>query len=162
MAVTTEEFKQGMQRWASGVAVVTTQSQDGVPLGMTVTSFSSVSAEPAQILVCINQETATGDAIKAGGTFGVNILTREQEEISNLFASSASPEERYAKVEYLTTDQGTPLLTAALASFECRVVTIFDAGSHSIVVGGIEQIILRDGEPLCYFKADYQGLKGQP
>ena len=69
MSVTADEFKQSLQRWASGVTVVTTQAEGEEPQGMTVTSFASVSLSPPQILVCLNDSAETGESIKKSGIF---------------------------------------------------------------------------------------------
>ncbi|MGR9046870.1 MAG: flavin reductase family protein, partial [Gammaproteobacteria bacterium] len=90
MTVEVNEFKQAMQLWASGVTVVATYTEQGGAQGMTATSFSSVSLEPPQILVCINSKTDTGEGIQKSQHFSVNILTTEQEVVSNEFAGGAN------------------------------------------------------------------------
>ena len=80
---------------------------------MTATSFSSVSAEPPQILVCLNQSTDTGALVIEEGCFAVNILNNEQQSVSNEFAGGSSQEQRFANVNWQAGDNGAPLLTDA-------------------------------------------------
>lgn len=157
MSVEASQFKSGLKLWASGVSVVTTnlQSQNK---GMTVTAFSSVSLEPPQILVCLNQNSDTGSAIMESRHFAVNILSAKQENVSNLFAGATSHEQRFASVPWQAGNTGAPVLTEALASLECKVVQQIQAGSHWIVIGEVENVICRDGSPLMYYHGGYRQL----
>ena len=96
MTVSTDEFKNALRLWASGVTVVTTQSEHYGVQGMTVSAFSSVSVEPPLILVCINTNADTGDGIFTSGSFAVNVLTSEQQNTSNQFAGRSSQVQRFA------------------------------------------------------------------
>lgn len=99
MAIDNQEFKNTLKLWASGVSVVTAQSKEG-ELGMTATSFTSVSMDPPQILVCLNETTETGAAILENKNFAVNILTSAQEQVSNQFAGGTSMDERFKNVAW--------------------------------------------------------------
>ena len=90
MPVNDQEFKNALKLWASGVTVVTAQTESVGLKGMTATSFSSVSMDPPQILVCINKTADTGEAVFEGKSFAVNILTTDQQAASNEFAGGAS------------------------------------------------------------------------
>ncbi len=159
MAVDEQNFKNALKLWASGITVVTSNT-DGMGLkGMTATSFSSVSATPPLILVCLNQSTDTGAAILEGKSFAVNILSSEQETVSNQFAGSASQEERFSQISWHKGNNSSPILDDALASMECKLVNSVEAGSHWIIVGEVEQVICRSGEPLLYFNSNYCNLK---
>jgi flavin reductase (DIM6/NTAB) family NADH-FMN oxidoreductase RutF len=159
MPISSSEFKQAMQRWASGVCVVTTQSEIYGLQGMTVSAFSSVSAEPPLILCCLNSQADSMNGIVESQHFGVNFLTRMQQETSNQFAGRCSHEERFkANPWYSGATTGVPLLTESLVSLECQLINKVRAGSHWIVIGQIEATEIRTGEPLLYYCADYKGL----
>jgi flavin reductase (DIM6/NTAB) family NADH-FMN oxidoreductase RutF len=158
MAVSEQEFKDTLRLWASGVTVVTAKSeQDGLK-GMTATSFSSVSLEPPQVLVCIHEKADTGKAILDSDKFAINILTSEQQEASNQFAGSSSQEERFTNTNWREGDNGVPVLSDALASLECRLVQQVKAGTHWIVIGEVEKVSQNEGEPLLYFDSAYRQL----
>lgn len=159
MAIDNQEFKDTLKLWASGVSVVTVSSESGEE-GLTATSFTSVSMDPPHILVCIKDSSETGDSILAGKKFAVNILTREQEQVSNQFAGGASMEERFASVKWHKGDLGMPVLDEALASIECTVVHQVKLGTHWVVVGEIQNTQCNEGNPLLYFNSAYQGIAG--
>lgn len=157
MTVDANQFKSALKLWASGVTVVTTADAEG-PRGMTATSFSSVSLDPPQILVCLNQATDTGAVVLAQGRFAVNVLAADQVEVSNQFAGGASQAERFAAVPWSAGDNGVPLLDQALTSLECRVVQAVAAGSHWVVIGAVERVVCHGGEPLLYYNSGYRLL----
>ncbi len=158
MSVDANQFKNALKLWASGVTVVTAQSPEHGLKGMTATSFSSVSAEPPQILVCLNQATDTGVVVLEQQQFAVNILSSEQQAVSNQFAGGASQEERFASVAWQAGENGAPLLNEALASLECKVVQQVQAGTHWIVIGEVQNVVCRSGEPLLYYNGAYRQL----
>jgi flavin reductase (DIM6/NTAB) family NADH-FMN oxidoreductase RutF len=158
MAVSADEFKQSLQRWASGVTVVTTKAEGKEEQGMTVTSFASVSLDPPQILVCLNDAAETGEGIQESGYFAVNILSSEQESVSNNFAGGNSMQERFNATPWSSGVTGAPVLDETLASLECKMINQMRAGTHWIVVGEVQNVICRSGNPLLYFRAGYQKL----
>lgn len=159
MTVDVDDFKKALQLWASGVTVVTTKTESAVLRGMTVTAFSSVSIDPPQILVCLNDSADTGDGIRESGNFVVNVLCSDQQEVSNQFAGGSSQEQRFADVSWSEGATGAPVLDASLVSIECKVVEQVRAGTHWIVIGEVQNVICREGEPLLYFKSGYRQLK---
>ncbi len=158
MTINTTEFKQAMQLWASGVTVITTQSEKHGLQGMTVSAFSSVSAEPALILCCLNGTAETLSGIDESQFFAVNILTCTQETTSNQFAGGASQEKRFANNPWHIAQTGAPLLTESLMSLDCKFVEKFQTGSHWIVIGEVQTAEIRNGEPLLYYRAGYRQL----
>ena len=158
MTVDQNEFKNALQRWASGISVVTTKTERYSTQGMTVTAFSSVSVDPPQILVCINANADTGDGIQESNYFAVNILTTDQEDISNQFAGSCSQEERFSNVSWSEGITGSPILDDSLASLDCNVVQQVRAGTHRIFIGEVQNVVYRSGDPLIYYRSAYQQL----
>jgi len=161
MAVNVDDFKKALQLWASGVSVVTTASEQLGPQGMTVTAFSSVSANPPQILVCLNQNADTVNGIEASQHFAVNVLRADQQAVSNQFAGGASQAERFAHTAWTVSASGTPLLDDSIVSLDCKVIEKVSAGSHWIVIGEIQEVACRTGEPLLYFSGAYRELSAQ-
>ncbi len=158
MTVSVDEFKQALQCWASGVTIVTTQSNNEGPKGMTVTAFSSVSVDPPQILVCLNESADTRDGIGESDSFAVNVLCGDQQSVSNQFAGGGSQEERFAACDWETGATGSPMLKNSLASIDCKVVEQVQAGTHWIIIGEVQQVVCREGEPLLYYKSAYRSL----
>ncbi|PPD31603.1 MAG: flavin reductase [Methylomonas sp.] len=158
MSVDASQFKNALKLWASGVTVVTAQSEQQGLKGMTATSFSSVSVDPPQILVCLNQNTDTGAVVLEEKQFAVNILSTEQQEVSNQFAGGSSQEERFAASAWEVGEFGAPVLTESLASLECTVVDQVLAGTHWIVIAEVQKVVCRSGEPLLYYNGAYRQL----
>ena len=158
MSVNEQDFKNALKLWASGVTVVTSKTENSGLKGMTATSFTSVSLDPPQILVCINKTADTGDAVLEGKSFAINILKADQQEISNQFAGSTSQEERFANVNWHEGETGSPVIDDALASIECAVVQQVLAGTHWVIIGEVQSISCRSGEPLLYYNSAYREL----
>ncbi len=159
MAIDDQGFKDALKLWASGVTVVTSNSEKHGLKGMTATSFSSVSLEPPQILVCINKSADTGDAVLEGKSFAVNILNSEQQEVSNQFAGGANQEDRFANITWHKGETGSPVFDNALASIECTVVEQVIAGTHWVIIGEVQNATCNSGKPLLYFDSSYCELK---
>jgi len=157
MAVNNQDFKNALKLWASGVSVVTTDSPEGEQ-GMTATSFASVSMDPPQILVCINETAETGLAILESKKFAVNILTAAQEQVSNQFAGGSSMQERFANTAWKKGEFGQPIFDDSLANIECTVVQQVKAGSHWVVIGEIQSVQCNEGDPLLYFNSGYASV----
>ena len=158
MSVSDNEFKQALSMWASGVTVVTSQSQQYGLQGMTVTGFSSVSMQPPQVLVCLNKNADTLNSLQASSTFGVNVLSLQQESASNQFAGGSTQTQRFLDHAWHAADNGAPLLKGSLVCLACRVVEKVSAGSHWVIIGEIEHIECGEGSPLLYYRGAYRQL----
>ncbi len=158
MAVGVDDFKKAMQQWASGVTVVTTYSEKFGLQGMTVTAFSSVSVSPPQVLVCINESADTGDGIKESQHFAVNVLSSEQQDVSNQFAGGTSQKQRFENTAWTPGVAGVPILDDGIMSLECKVIEKIHAGTHWIIIGEVQEAVCRFGVPLLYYQGAYQQL----
>ncbi len=158
MPIDQDAFKEALRGWASGVTVVTSRSGDKVH-GMTVSAFSSVSADPPLVLVCANRSSTTHGIIEEGGVFAVNILAAHQQEVSNVFASSKHEDSRLQKVSWSEGTTGAPLIDEAVASLECTVASAHREGSHTIYVGRVEAVRTTEAEPLLYYNGGYRSLR---
>ena len=157
MPIDREKFREALRHWASGVTVVTTRAGDKMH-GMTVSSFSSVSADPPLVLVCANQSSTTHGVIHQGGLFTVNILAAHQADISSVFASSKNEDSRLESVSWSEGETGAPLIDGALVCLECKVTSAHQEGSHTIYVGQVEAVHTTGAEPLVYHRGRYRAL----
>ncbi len=143
--------------FATGVTVVTTLDEDGQPVGLTANSFTSVSLEPPLLLVCIAKSAGSLAAMEAAENFAVNVLHIGQQPTSNLFAKSG--EDRFAATPWSRGHNGAPLLSGALANFECRRHALHDGGDHVILVGEVVRARFEPRrDPLLYFRGKYRRL----
>lgn len=156
MTITPEELRVAMRNWASGITIVTAE-HDGNRHGMTVSSFTSLSLDPALLSVSLYNTSRTHGLVSAAGKFGVTILAADQEDVSNTFAGRVpDTEDRFADcdVEYLTSQ--IPYIKGGLSFLECKVYQTIPVGSNTLFIGEILAIkAVEDGNPLLYFNQKY-------
>lgn len=163
MPVPSAEYLAGMRRLAAGVTIVTTRHQDTLA-GLTATSVCSLTAEPPRLLVCINRDADAHALIEASGIFAVSLLTRAHQELADRFGGRTGMfgPARFAHGDWATAVTGAPLLVGAAASFDCRLAQIVPVGTHSIFIGEVEAVQVReDGEELVYIDRGYAALTRQ-
>jgi flavin reductase (DIM6/NTAB) family NADH-FMN oxidoreductase RutF len=156
MAVSKDEFRLAMSRFASGVTVVTCQGPGGEMRGITVSAFSSLSLEPPLVLVCIDKRASLHDDLREGSCFAVNFLAEDQEPVSRRFASKEP--DRFNGIHCREGETRAPLIEGSLGFVECRVVSVYAGGDHTIFVGQVEASGAGDGKPLLYFRSGYSNL----
>jgi flavin reductase (DIM6/NTAB) family NADH-FMN oxidoreductase RutF len=161
MPITSENFRDALRHFPSGVTVVTIKSPASeVVHGLTVSAFASVSPDPPLILVTIDHR-ATAYALleTAGACFAVNILAHDQMEMSNRFAW-LKDEDRFAAGDWETAATGAPILKDALAWLDCAVYSRLAAGNHTIYVGEVQAsgVPRPDVAPLVYWNRGYRRL----
>jgi flavin reductase (DIM6/NTAB) family NADH-FMN oxidoreductase RutF len=140
--------------FATGVAVVTTIDADGLPTGVTVSSFTSVSLEPPLILFCLDNQNTSLKAFRSSGHFAVNVLRAEQRELSIRFANRC--EDKWIGMDFERGTSGVPILKDCLAVLECRTVDIRDGGDHQICIGRVERVAYsKFGRPLLHYRGNY-------
>ena len=157
MSITPSDFRRAMGCFATGVTVITVD-QDGEIHGMTANAFCSVSLDPMLVLVCVDHRARTHAHLHARKRFGVNVLRSDQQAVSEYYARSSEAhqhaEEEGARFD--RTPHGTPVLHDALAYLECRLHSTQRAGDHTIFIGEVEDVVVRDGEPLLFFRGQYR------
>ena len=137
MAIEKDFFRQVMGRFATGVTLVTTRSQETLA-GLTVNAFCSVSLNPPLILICVDLTSTTRLVIRESGVFAVNMLTDKQEELSRCFAtSSAERYEGFCHARYHVAATGAPIIDNTLAFIDARVVAEYPGGDHVIFLGQV-------------------------
>ncbi len=103
------DLKRVLSRRASGVAIVTARAGDRIH-GMTVSAFTEVSLDPPLVLVCADKSSNTHPLIAEGRVFAVNLLARDQEALSNRFASKVDEDRRFEGLAFDRGETGAPLL----------------------------------------------------
>src|SRR4051812_35695466 len=137
MPVDRHSFLEIMSSFPSGVAIVTTLDGDGTPRGLTSTAVSSVSADPPLLLVCVDLESRTLEALRLRGRFVVNFMRQGRGELARVFASKS--DSKFEGLSWRPSPVGLPVLVDdALAWAECEAVQEVEAGDHVILVGSVE------------------------
>lgn len=163
MSVTPAEFRRAMGSFATGVTVITVD-YEGEVHGMTANAFTSVSLDPLLVLVCVDHKARTHAHLQAKQRFGVNVLGENQRAISEYYALPTQTHqhaEQEAGARFDRTVHGTPVLRGALAYLECRLHTAQDAGDHTIFIAAVEDVVVREGDPLLFFRGGYRKIGPQ-
>lgn len=146
-----------MGLFATGVAIVVGRVGDEV-LAMTVNAVSSVSLDPMLLMFCPGKKTRLAESLGSLTAFSINILRHEQEALSTYFAGGwkdpTSPPFRFVP------SRSGLRLEGSLASLDCELTKVFDAGDHWLVMGRV--IDLHSGigpqRPLLFYKGRYEGV----
>jgi flavin reductase (DIM6/NTAB) family NADH-FMN oxidoreductase RutF len=140
------------------VTVVTARGADGEPLGLTVSSFCSVSLHPPLVLVCIDRRSDANDVLGDTRHFAVSVLSEDQEDVSRRFASPGR--DKLEGFEFADGRHGLPLVPGALAHVQCKVHSRHEEGDHTVWVGEVMALAARSGRPLLYHAGAYHVLEG--
>ncbi|HEY1566802.1 MAG TPA: flavin reductase family protein [Solirubrobacteraceae bacterium] len=142
-----QSLRSCLGRFATGVVVVTFDSDDG-PHGITVNSFTSVSMDPPLVLVSVARRARAHDAL-FDRAFCVNVLGGEQEAVARRFAGSGEGGGDWAQ------HAEPPRLTGVLAHLECRPWRAYDGGDHTLFIGEVLDYDYRDGDALAFHGSQY-------
>lgn len=160
-SVASDSFVRAMRGAATGVNVVTTDGPAG-RYGLTVSAFSSVSAQPPMVLVCVNRRSPACKAIRKNEAFCVNVLSTAQRPLADTFAGSAAGGRPYdfSSASWTRAQTGAPLLDGGVASFDCSVDSAIDAGTHTIFIGLVRAVDHGSASPLLYSDRSYRRACG--
>ena len=151
-----EEFKNVMANVASTVTVVTANTPDG-PIGLTVSTFTSVSADPPIVLICIDKVVGSLDSLIAADGYTVNIMPQGAADVAMLFAAKGA--DRFGSVEWkpAATPAAGPVLADAFQTLECETIHRTDMGDHWVLYGKVVAGMAADGVPLIYLNRGFMG-----
>jgi flavin reductase (DIM6/NTAB) family NADH-FMN oxidoreductase RutF len=158
--VTASDFRNAMRQLTGGVSVITAGKGRDIS-GMTVTSVSSLSVEPASLIVSLNRESSSWPLVKRYGFFGVNILTSDQIDIAERFTGKGGLKgaDRFAGARWTTRASGVPLLEDALAAIDCEVEDVVERHSHAIVIGRVLDVaVSARTAALAYWQGRYVAI----
>ena len=155
-------FRDAMAGVASAVHVVTTLGPAG-RVGLTATAVASVSDSPPTVLVCIARPSRTLAVIEAAGLFCINTLPGDALDLAEIFASrrGIEGEARFATRNWTTLATGAPVLSEAVAAFDCRLTAIHDVATHRILIGevlGLGGAAAAPGSSLIYRQRSFQAV----
>jgi len=147
-------FREVLGSYPTGVAIVTCIDEHGIPAGMVIGSFTSVSLVPPLIGYLPMKTSRTFARMRGSPTFCVNILAADQEAVCQHFASPA--EDKFAGLAWHPSPAGNPVLDGVVAWIDCDYASVTEVGDHYIVLGGVLDMQLeRDTAPLLFFQRGY-------
>lgn len=151
-------FREALGHYASGITVITTLI-DGELVGFTCQSFYSVSMSPPLVSFSVMCSSGSYPKIRKAGRFAVNIMSEEQEEISNQFSRRGT--DKWHGVKWRKSPLGNPVIVDSLHWLDCEIHAEHTAGDHMIVIGEVKALNLEETpatQPLLYFKGQYCSL----
>lgn len=147
-------YRNALGSFPTGVVVVTAQSADRQPMGITVNSFASVSLEPPLVLWCVDRRSARFHTFAAATGFTISVLGATHQGVSARLAKPGA--HRLDGIALKPTKIGAPALAEALAIFECTREAIYPGGDHQILVGRVQRFMAqRQSVPLVFFRGKY-------
>jgi len=154
--VVPDGFRKAVSRFATGITVISCEDESGIRR-MTCNSFTSISLDPATVLVSLKRGK-THAAISSAGKFGVSILRDEHQSYSAHFSSRAQTE---GPPEFAVRGT-TPTLRECLAWFECEVVQKVDIHDHTLFLGLVKKCGTIEGARLVFFESRYHRYSPPP
>ena len=150
------DFREAMASFPSGVTIVTTTDAQGRRWGFTATSFCSLSATPPLVLVCLAKDARCHPAFLAAESWAIHVLPEDRTDLAMVFASRDA--DKFAAADFTVGRRGDPVLADASVVLECARAARYDGGDHTILVGRVEEIDLRESEPAVYFKRGFHRI----
>ena len=151
------EFRNALGQFATGVTVITSVNSQGNPVGVTASSFNSVSLEPPLVLWSLAKNADSLAAYQTSGYFCVHVLNAEQEALSQRF--SARGVDKFAGLKWDKGIGSVPLLLDYAAQFQCKTTYQYEGGDHVIFVGEVFEYQVRDDQPLVFHRGSYATAK---
>jgi (E)-2-((N-methylformamido)methylene)succinate hydrolase len=155
-SVARDDFRRACGRFATGIAIAGALDPHGVPHGLTINSFTSVSLDPPLILICIAHSAASREIFSNAASFALSLLREDAQAVSERFARQTH--HRFEGLAWQPGKNGAPLVSGALAEIECVVRRRIEAGDHDILLGEVTRADSHTGEPLVYFGGHYRHL----
>lgn len=151
-------FRNALGSFATGVTIVTTTDTQGLPVGMTASSFNSVSLEPPLVLWSIDKNANCFDVFNQCNHFAIHVLAEQQQPLSDLFGRPG-PQNKFAQINTTKGLHGSPILPEYNSLFECTLEHRYEGGDHVILVGRVHRFDQRHGNPLLFHGGRYRHLK---
>jgi flavin reductase (DIM6/NTAB) family NADH-FMN oxidoreductase RutF len=148
-----QTLRKALGRFATGVTVVTTRTQQGSFEGVTANSFAAVSLGPPLVLWSLRSTARSLPGFLASNCFAINVLSKEQAHISRHFATPQV--DKFDGVDFGLGLDGCPIFDRSVAIFECRTENRVEAGDHVILIGRVVRAHYCDGMPLVFAGGQY-------
>ncbi|WP_328298080.1 flavin reductase family protein [Streptomyces sp. NBC_00435] len=147
-------FREVLGAFASGITVVAALGGDGRPTGLACQSFVPLSLDPPLVLLCVGKGSSSWPKVRSAGHFGVSILAEEQRTVCE--ALGRRGEDKFADVDWEPSAHGAVRVRGALATVDCALEAVHEAGDHYLVTARVLELTARDGgSPLLYYRSDY-------
>lgn len=148
--IDSRQLRRSLSCFPTGVAIVTTIGRAGGPVGLTISSFNSVSMDPPLVLLSLALNAGSLADFRRNPWFAINVLSAEQSDLARTFSTAVA--DRFAGVRWHKGLGGAPVLSDSAAVFECSTYNRYDGGDHEIIVGEVRRHASSDRTPLVFGK----------
>lgn len=146
------DFKSVMKGYPSGVSVITTDCK-GVPVGMTINSFVSVSVDPIIVSWCIDKKARNLDCFMDATQFAVNILSVSNKQACFKFADN-NEDNKFSHVDWNYNELGLPIIESIYGLLLCNLIKVIEMGDHFVIFGEVFRSIKSDADAMLYVNGD--------
>ncbi len=140
-------MKQVNRQFVTGVTVVTAMDEN-TPRGLAVNAFSSISLDPATVMVCVQRTSSTHDCLFRATHLAINILSTDQLDVVNKFAVKS--EDKFAGLEWTPGPFGSPLIERSSAQMEVEIRERLQASTHTVFICRVVHAAVEDRHPMVY------------
>ena len=151
-------YRRALGGFGTGVALVAARDAEGRAHGLIVNSLTSVSLHPPIMLWCLANSCAAFEVFTNATTFSMNILRSGDEAVAHQFSRRGDriiPPDQICAME-----TGAPVLSAAVASLDCRLRLRQPMGDHEVIYGDVVAYRADPGvDALGFFRGQYVTLK---
>lgn len=152
-----DNLREAFGHFATGVTIVTTAGSDGSPVGMTASSFNSVSLDPPTVLWSAGTQAPEYESFAVCKKYAVHVLSESQAELSNRFATPGI--DKFSTIEWQQSAHGLPVISGCPLCLQCETIACHDAGDHKILIGRVIGVDINSDEPpLLYYGSAYHHL----
>ncbi|MEE8057951.1 MAG: flavin reductase family protein [Pseudomonadales bacterium] len=157
MSLDSREFRNALGSFATGVCVITANTEGHEAIGMTVNSFTSVSLDPALVLWCLQNDSECGPLFEKVDKFAVNILAADQQDLSTFYARQG--DHLLASEHFRISNSGIPVMRGVVTTFECDMWARYPGGDHIILIGeAFAMETNTNKQPLLFSSGQYREL----
>ena len=153
-------FRSALGSFATGVTIVTARDGDGSPVGLTASSFNSVSLDPPMVLWSLSLHSGSLPTFRDAENWAVHVLAADQQAMSDRFATPGL--DKFAGLALADGPEGAPLIEGCAARFGCRARFEYEGGDHAIFLGEVVDFDRREAEPLIYHGGRYGRIMRAP
>ena len=148
-------FRQALGHFPTGVAIVTTRTPEGRPVGLTINSFSSLSLEPPLIMWSLVNHSPNLSVFENCNYFAINVISQSQTEAALGFANS-KVEDKFALVSHVDGEEGVPLIDDCVATFVCENYRQHEGGDHTLFIGRVvRHSTITEHEPAVFHRGKF-------
>jgi len=157
----TQELRRAFSCFATGVTIITGIDQNGKPVGITISSFNTVSLNPPLVLWSIGSQSDLCNSFRIGQKQLIHVLDVNQKDLALVFAKQLN--KNSIQMEHQIEPSGLMRLANCLAYFECETVAVHEGGDHHIIVARVLSIDQdSDRYPLLFAQSQFNQLALDP